>query len=84
MKRITVLLPEKMIEELDRLVEEGFFPNRIEAIRESIRELLVSHNCWRTEIQGKTYTSSSLIKRIDSFKEDLNWRRYGRYGKPKR
>lgn len=38
---ISVHIPRQMLEELDRLVQEGRFPNRSEAIRTAIRDLLL-------------------------------------------
>ncbi len=41
MKLITIHLPESYIKDLDELVDEDFYPNRAEAIRFAIRDLLV-------------------------------------------
>ena len=41
MKLITLYLPESYIKALDQLVGERFFPNRSEAVRSSVRDLLV-------------------------------------------
>jgi len=38
---ISVHVPEKMLEELDELVKSGIFPNRSEAIRAALREVLL-------------------------------------------
>jgi len=40
MKLITLHLPEPYIRALDRLVKEKFYPNRAEAIRVAVRDLL--------------------------------------------
>ena len=40
MKLITLYLPEPYIRALDQLVSEKFYPNRAEAIRVAIRDLL--------------------------------------------
>ena len=42
MKLITLHLPEPYIQDLDRLVDDEFYPNRAEAIRIAIRDMLVS------------------------------------------
>jgi Arc/MetJ-type ribon-helix-helix transcriptional regulator len=47
MKLITLYLPEPYIEALDKLVSERFYPNRAEAIRVAIRDLL-SVEAWKT------------------------------------
>jgi Arc/MetJ-type ribon-helix-helix transcriptional regulator len=40
MKLITLHLPEPYIKALDKLVEQKYYPNRAEAIRVAIRDLL--------------------------------------------
>lgn len=40
MRLITLYLPEPYIRALDQLVQEKFYPNRAEAIRVAIRDLL--------------------------------------------
>lgn len=40
MDRVTVRLDEDDIEELEALVEAGEYPNRSEAIRDGVRQLL--------------------------------------------
>ena len=40
MKMLTVYIPEKYLETLDLLVHEKLFPNRSEAIRTAIRDLI--------------------------------------------
>ena len=47
MKLITLHLPEPYIKALDRLVLEQFYPNRAEAIRVAIRDMLT------TEVWGR-------------------------------
>lgn len=46
MKLITLYLPETYIKALDQLVDERFYPNRAEAIRVAIRDL-ISAEVWR-------------------------------------
>jgi Arc/MetJ-type ribon-helix-helix transcriptional regulator len=45
MKLITLYLPETYIKALDQLVTECFYPNRAEAIRVAIRDL-ISAEVW--------------------------------------
>jgi len=40
LKLITLYLPEPYIQALDQLVNEKYYPNRAEAIRVAIRDLL--------------------------------------------
>ena len=42
MKLITINLPESYIKDLDKLVSEDMYPNRAEAIRIAVRDMLVS------------------------------------------
>jgi antitoxin ParD1/3/4 len=46
MKLITLYLPETYIQALDQLVDERFYPNRAEAIRVAIRDM-ISVEVWR-------------------------------------
>ena len=50
MKLITVHLPEPYIKALDRLVAEKYYPNRAEAIRVAIRDLLIVE-AWGSEVK---------------------------------
>jgi len=45
-KLITLYLPETYIKALDKLVGDRFYPNRAEAIRVAIRDL-ISAEVWR-------------------------------------
>jgi len=40
MRLITLYLPEAYIKALDRLVDEKYYPNRAEAIRIAVRDLI--------------------------------------------
>ena len=40
MKMITLYLPEKYLELLDEIIDAGHFPNRSEAIRSGVRDLI--------------------------------------------
>ena len=40
MERITLRIPKQQIAEVEQMVERGEFPNRSEAIRSAIREML--------------------------------------------
>jgi len=44
MKLITLYLPEKYIQQLDLLVERKLYPNRAEAIRFAVRDLLLNES----------------------------------------
>ena len=40
MKNISIRLPDKLLEEIDKLVTEGTYANRTEALRDAARQLL--------------------------------------------
>lgn len=56
MKLITLYLPEPYIKALDRLVNEQFYPNRAEAIRVAIKDML-SIEVWGRKDNGQRKTS---------------------------
>jgi Arc/MetJ-type ribon-helix-helix transcriptional regulator len=39
-------VPELYLEKLDQLVDAGFYPNRAEAVRIAIRDLLKAEKVW--------------------------------------
>jgi antitoxin ParD1/3/4 len=51
MKLITLYLPEPYIKALNQLVNEKFYPNRAEAIRVAIRDM-ISAEVWRRNTVG--------------------------------
>lgn len=51
MRLITLHLPEPYIRALDQLVKEKFYPNRAEAIRVAIRDLLAAE-VWGRRANG--------------------------------
>ncbi|MGB9960180.1 MAG: ribbon-helix-helix domain-containing protein [Candidatus Bathyarchaeales archaeon] len=51
MKLITLYLPEPYIKALDQLVTERFYPNRAEAIRVAIRDL-IDNEVWKRQRVG--------------------------------
>jgi Arc/MetJ-type ribon-helix-helix transcriptional regulator len=48
MKLITLYLPETYLKALDQLVTEKFYPNRAEAIRVAIRDM-INEEVWRRQ-----------------------------------
>ena len=40
MPRVTLRLPKQQIEQVESLVDDGEFPNRSEAIRQAVREMI--------------------------------------------
>lgn len=41
METIQIRLTKKLVEELDKLVREGIYPNRSEAVRDAVRRLIL-------------------------------------------
>jgi Arc/MetJ-type ribon-helix-helix transcriptional regulator len=52
MRLIAVHLPEKIVEDIQRLVEKGLYPNRSEAIRNAIRDLL-KRELWESSMNQR-------------------------------
>jgi Arc/MetJ-type ribon-helix-helix transcriptional regulator len=52
MERVTLRIPKQQIDEVEQMVERGKFPNRSEAIRSAVREMIdeqteqTSSNSW--------------------------------------
>ncbi|MGM0590796.1 MAG: ribbon-helix-helix domain-containing protein [Halobacteriota archaeon] len=40
MERVTLRIPKQQIEEVEQMVDSGEFPNRSEAIRSAVRDML--------------------------------------------
>lgn len=69
MKLISVNLPESYLEILEILVSEGKFPNRSEAIRMGIRDLIKTEYLIEEKIQKKYETS---LESNVGLKEEVN------------
>ena len=48
MERVTLRIPKQQIEEVEQMVETGEFPNRSEAIRAAVRDMLNEQSEGRT------------------------------------
>jgi len=40
MERVTLRIPKQQVEEVERMVETGEYPNRSEAIRAAVRDMI--------------------------------------------
>ncbi|WP_324663348.1 ribbon-helix-helix domain-containing protein [Haloarcula sediminis] len=56
MERVTLRIPKQQIEEVEQMVETGEYPNRSEAIRSAVREML-------SEQEGSERSSEKNEKR---------------------
>ncbi|MFW6111087.1 MAG: ribbon-helix-helix domain-containing protein [Thermoproteota archaeon] len=59
MKMITLYLPEPYLAALNQLVDEKFYPNRAEAIRVAIRDMISDEVWGREEFGQKTSYATS-------------------------
>ena len=62
MKNISVRLPDKLLEDIDSLVEEGRYSSRTEALREAARRLL-------REQVGVLKGSPAVVSKDDLWRE---------------
>ena len=53
MERVTLRIPKQQIEAVEQLVETGEFPNRSEAIRSAVREMINEQADGRHDRAGK-------------------------------
>lgn len=62
MERVTLRIPKQQIEEVEQMVETGEFPNRSEAIRAAVRDMLKDQNEQRTSTNNKTTNKPSWAR----------------------
>ncbi|MFD1644470.1 ribbon-helix-helix domain-containing protein [Haloarchaeobius litoreus] len=55
MERVTLRIPKQQIEEVEQMVETGEYPNRSEAIRSAVREMLNEQNDRSNEKTQRTW-----------------------------
>ncbi|MFC4405434.1 MULTISPECIES: ribbon-helix-helix domain-containing protein [Haloarchaeobius] len=55
MERVTLRIPKQQIEEVEQMVETGEYPNRSEAIRSAVREMLNEQNDRSNEKSQRTW-----------------------------
>ncbi len=53
MERVTLRIPKQQIDEVEQLVDSGEFPNRSEAIRSAVREMINEQYDGHGEQAGK-------------------------------
>jgi antitoxin ParD1/3/4 len=58
MRLIAVHLPERLLDDIQRLVEKGLYPNKSEAIRIAIRDLL------KQELWGRSAGAAPKVSEI--------------------
>ncbi|SDZ91770.1 Ribbon-helix-helix protein, copG family [Haloplanus vescus] len=55
MERVTLRIPKQQIEEVEQMVETGEFPNRSEAIRSAVREMLNEQSESRDDNRSRSW-----------------------------
>lgn len=55
MERVTLRIPKQQIDEVEQMVETGQFPNRSEAIRAAVREMLNEHDQGKRERKDRPW-----------------------------
>jgi len=53
MERVTLRIPKQQIEEVEQMVETGEYPNRSEAIRSAVRDMLSEQDGERASDENK-------------------------------
>ena len=66
MERVTLRIPKQQIEEVEQMVDTGEYPNRSEAIRSAVREMLA---------EAETGQERPSEKRERQRKKQRNWAR---------
>ena len=69
MKLVTVFVPKPYLSALDSLVAKGKYPDRSEAIRMAVRDLLVKEGCLpKAEISSEAMEKLAVAMRLDKTK----------------
>jgi Arc/MetJ-type ribon-helix-helix transcriptional regulator len=61
MERVTLRIPKQQIEEVEQMVETGEFPNRSEAIRSAVRDMLNEQSAETRESRTKNKRSWAKV-----------------------
>jgi Arc/MetJ-type ribon-helix-helix transcriptional regulator len=65
MERVTLRIPKQQIEEVERMVDTGEYPNRSEAIRSAVREMLADAETGQLRPSEKRQGRDSNQRRKD-------------------
>ena len=65
MERVTLRIPKQQIEEVERMVETGEYPNRSEAIRSAVREMLAEQDTGKRRPSERRQGRKSNQRRKD-------------------
>jgi len=75
--RINVMVPNKLLDESQKLIEKGVFSNFSELIRQGIREELMKY---KEEISGDEKKLFDLLKKADEQGKLLDEKEMARHG----
>jgi len=67
MERVTLRIPKEQIEEVEQMVDTGEYPNRSEAIRSAVREMLAEQET------GRERPSEKRKRRNSRRQKDRSW-----------
>ena len=62
MERVTLRIPKQQVEQVEQMVETGEYPNRSEAIRAAVREMLAEHDTDRPADGRRDNTDRSWMR----------------------
>jgi len=68
MERVTLRIPKQQVEQVEQMVETGEYPNRSEAIRSAVREMLSEHDAEKRR-------SSEKRNEHEDGRNDRSWAR---------
>jgi len=62
MERVTLRIPKQQVEQVEQMVDTGEYPNRSEAIRAAVREMLAEHDAERPADGHRENTDRSWMR----------------------
>ncbi len=70
MRVVTICMPESYVEGVDKLIQQGMYPNRSEVIRIAIRDLLVDE-LWGEKRQSAGMPLIEQIEKLTALRSNL-------------
>ncbi|MBT4651700.1 ribbon-helix-helix protein, CopG family [Candidatus Woesearchaeota archaeon] len=69
MQTIQIRLTKKLVEKLDELVKEGYYPNKSEAVRDAVRQLVLEHELGELNEELKEGDMEEVTEHIKEMKK---------------
>ena len=69
MQTVQIRLTDKLVEKLDELVKEGFYPNKSEAVRDAVRRLIIEQELGELGEELKEGKAEGLPEHIKKIRE---------------